>query len=105
MEILHELGIESENFGSCTGSGKWNDSNDSGKIDSINPATGETIASVFECSVDDTKAVTKGSVDAFNDWRVLPAPVRGELVREIGDALRKKKDALGSLVSMEMGKI
>ena len=105
MNILQELGIESENFGSCTGPGKWKDSDDSGIIDSINPATGETIASVFECSVDDTKAVIKASVDAFNDWRVLPAPVRGELVREMGDALREKKDALGSLVSMEMGKI
>ena len=57
MDILHELGIESENFGSCTGSGKWNDSINSGQIDSINPATGEIIASVYECSVDDTKAV------------------------------------------------
>ena len=105
MDILHELGIESENFGSCTGSGKWNDSINSGKIDSINPATGEIIASVYECSVDDTKAVIKASVDAFNEWRALPAPVRGQLVREMGDALRVKKDALGSLVSMEMGKI
>ena len=105
MDILHELGIESENFGSCTCSGKWNDSINSGKIDSINPATGEIIASVYECSADDTKAVIKASVDVFNEWRTLPAPVRGQLVREMGDELRVKKDALGSLVSMEMGKI
>ncbi len=47
----------------------------------------------------------KASKDAFNQWKKFPAPVRGQLVREIGDALREKKDALGSLVSLEMGKI
>ena len=105
MDPLRELGIESENFGSCTGEGKWNDSNNSGKIDSINPSTGEIIASVYECSVEDTETVIKTSAEAFSDWRTVPAPVRGQLVREMADALRLKKDALGSLVSMEVGKI
>ena len=105
MDPLRELGIDSENFGSCTGKGKWNDSNNSGKIDSINPSTGEIIASVYECSVEDTETVIKTSAEAFSDWRTVPAPVRGQLVREMADALRLKKDALGSLVSMEVGKI
>ena len=105
MDPLRELGIDSENFGSCTGKGKWNDSNNSGKIDSINPSTGEIIASVYECSVEDAETVIKTSAEAFSDWRTVPAPVRGQLVREMADALRLKKDALGSLVSMEVGKI
>ena len=105
MDLLDELGIDSENFGSCTGKEMWNKSNDSGKIDSINPATGEIIASVYECSVEDAENVVKTSNEAFNDWRTVPAPIRGQLVREMADALRLKKDSLGSLVSMEMGKI
>ncbi|SVA30968.1 uncharacterized protein METZ01_LOCUS83822, partial [marine metagenome] len=105
MDPLRELGIDSENYGSCTGKGKWNDSNSSVKIDSINPSTGEIIASVYECSVEETETVIKASAEAFSDWRTVPAPVRGQLVREMADAIRLKKDALGSLVSMEVGKI
>ena len=105
MDPLRELGIDSENCGSCTGKGKWNDSNSSVKIDSINPSTGENIASVYECSVEEAETVIKASAEAFSDWRTVPAPVRGQLVREMADAIRLKKDALGSLVSMEVGKI
>ena len=78
MDPLRELGIDSENFGSCTGKGKWNDSNSSVKIDSINPSTGENIASVYECSVEEAETVIKASAEAFSDWRTVPAPVRGQ---------------------------
>ena len=74
-------------------------------LESINPATGEVIAGVYQATEDDYERVVKEAEAAFIDFRKVPAPVRGQLVREMGDALREKKDALGSLVSMEMGKI
>jgi len=105
MDILKELGIKSENFGACSGPGKWNTTTTAGKLDSINPANGEVIASVYMCSEDDYEAVVAHSVEVFKEWRMVPAPKRGELIRLMANALRDKKDLLGSLVSLEMGKI
>jgi len=105
MDFLKELGIEANNFGSCGGPGKWNQTTSAGKIDSINPATGELIAAVYKCSEADYESVVQQSVTAFKEWRMVPAPKRGELVRLMANALRDKKDALGSLVTLEMGKI
>lgn len=73
--------------------------------DSISPATGEVIASVNQCSEDDYEKVVSQSQDSFEEWRIVPAPKRGELVRLVANELREKKDALGSLVALEMGKI
>ena len=103
--ILTELGIKDENFGACSGSEKWSNNRDGGLIESINPANGEVIGSVFQATESDYERIVKESVTAFKNFRKVPAPVRGQLVREMADALRKKKNALGSLVSMEMGKI
>ena len=103
--ILTELGIKDENFGACSGPEKWSNNKDGGIIESINPANGNVIGSVFQATKTDYERIIKESVTAFNDFRKVPAPVRGQLVREMADALRKKKNALGSLVSMEMGKI
>ena len=103
--ILTELGIKDENFGACSGSDKWSNNRDGGLIESINPANGEVIGSVFQATESDYERIVKESVTAFKNFRKVPAPVRGQLVREMADALRKKKNALGSLVSMEMGKI
>ncbi len=105
MNILKELGIKQDNFGACAGPGKWNSTTDAGKLESINPATGEVIASVYKCSVDDYEEVVQQSQAVFNEWRMVPAPKRGELVRLMANALREKKDLLGSLVALEMGKI
>lgn len=105
MDFLKELGIEQENYGACIGGEDWNKSMDRKKIDSINPATGEVIASVIQATEADYEKVMIASERAFNEWKRVPAPIRGHLVREIADALREKKDALGSLVSLEMGKI
>ena len=105
MDFLKELGIEKNNFGSCGGPGKWNRTTSAGKIDSINPATGEVIATVNKCSEADYESIVHQSVTAFEEWRMIPAPKRGELVRLMANALREKKDALGSLVTLEMGKI
>ena len=103
--ILTELGIKDVNFGACSGSNKWSNNRDGGLIESINPANGAVIGSVFQATESDYEQIVKESVAAFKDFRKVPAPVRGQLVREMADALRKKKNALGSLVSMEMGKI
>ncbi len=105
MNFLKELGIENQNYGACVGGEDWIKSTDSKKIDSINPATGEVIASVFQATVDDYEKVMLASEAAFSDWKKVPAPIRGQLIMEIGNALREKKDVLGSLVSLEMGKI
>ena len=72
---------------------------------SVNPSNEEVLASVFEAHESDYENVVKEAQSAFAEWRKVPAPVRGNLVREMGNALREKKEVLGSLVSLEMGKI
>ena len=73
-------------------------------IDSISPVDGKRIASVSSATAADYAEVMEHAQAAFLDWRHVPAPKRGEAVRQFGDALRAKKDALGALVSYEMGK-
>lgn len=105
MNFLDELGIKEKNFGACWGPDTWSATTDAGVNDSISPATGEVIASVNQCSEDDYEKVVSQSQDSFEEWRIVPAPKRGELVRLVANELREKKDALGSLVALEMGKI
>jgi aldehyde dehydrogenase (NAD+) len=104
-EILNQLEIKSINPGACSGPGQWVSVPDSGLLDSVNPATGEVLAQISSCSAKDYAALMEKSQRAFLEWRKVPAPKRGEVVRLIGEALRTKKDALGSLVSLEVGKI
>jgi len=96
MNILQSLKLTSRNKASST--------TDLGEIISYNPATGKPIANVYRCSKDDYEQMIEASKKAFLDWRNVPAPKRGELVRLLGDALRQHKEMLGSLVSLEMGK-
>ena len=105
MDFLKNLGINQENYGASLGPSHWSKTTNSGKTESINPTTGEIIASVYNCSKDDYDYIVNQSYDAFKIWRTVPAPERGQVVREIGNALRDSKDNLGSLVSLEMGKI
>jgi aldehyde dehydrogenase (NAD+) len=103
-DALKELGIGERNAGGCTG--RW--SSDVGRADimaSINPATGRALARVGLCSQEDYQHIVHEAREAFARWRLVPAPQRGECVRLIGQALRDHKDALGTLVSMEVGKI
>lgn len=102
---LRDLGIQAVNSGGSTGNGWWSGRNDGTLLPSINPTTGEQIAGVYPCSSDDYQRIVKESVEAFRVWRMVPAPKRGEVVRLIGQALREKKDQLGTLVSLEVGKI
>lgn len=102
LSFLEELGISGSNKGAAIG-GKWLDT--SGRtLSSFSPADGKEIAKVTLASLDDYQTVVKAAKDAFKEWRLVPAPQRGEIVRQIGNALREKKAALGKLVSYEMGK-
>ncbi|MEM8547795.1 MAG: aldehyde dehydrogenase family protein, partial [Pseudomonadota bacterium] len=102
-QLLERLGLSARNPGTWTGTQPVGTPTD--WIDSINPATGEVIASVGVSTDDGYETIIAAARDAFAHWRTLPAPLRGEAVRLIGNALRDHKDALGSLVSLEMGKI
>lgn len=104
-QILDDLGLKAENPGACFGPGRWSTTTDAGTIDSINPATGEVIARVHAASEADYERVMTQAVVTARAWRQVPAPVRGEAVRRVTEALRDYKDPLGSLVAMEMGKI
>lgn len=104
-KFLNSLGINPHNAGACFGLDQWSSTQDAGLIDSINPATGEVIARVYSAAVADYERVMASALEVFATWRVMPAPRRGEAVRLCTEALRQNKDALGSLVSLEMGKI
>jgi len=104
MDILKQLAISKRNQGSCSGPSGWLSSSDSRVISSYNPATGELIAEVEVATQDQYQILLNEAEQAFDRWRAVPAPQRGAIVAKIGQALRDKKDALGSLVSLEMGK-
>ncbi len=80
-------------------------SGDAPAIASYNPANGAELARVRLASADDYEGAVAKGLDVFERWRMLPAPKRGEIVREIGEELRKYKDDLGALVTLETGKI
>lgn len=103
-ELLNRLGIEEVNQGAAIGGKKWF-SNAKEVIESYNPSTGELIAKVNLVDLDTYNAVIEESEEVFKTWRMVPAPVRGEVIRKMGEALRQHKDDLGTLVSLEMGKI
>ncbi|MEJ2721322.1 MAG: aldehyde dehydrogenase family protein [bacterium] len=105
MDFLKELGIEKTNSGACSGPGMWAPTDGRDLIESVNPTNGEVIASVAQASADDYEKVMAVAVEAFKEWRMIPAPKRGLIVRDLGDALRAKKEPLGKLVTLEMGKI
>ncbi|MDT8320151.1 MAG: aldehyde dehydrogenase family protein, partial [Xanthomonadales bacterium] len=105
MQFLEQLGIDEFNSGAYFGDGEWSTSQNQGVIESINPASGEVIARTYGASVEDYERVMETARHVSGHWRRVPAPRRGEAVRLCTDALRRHKDALGSLVSLEMGKI
>ena len=101
-EIFDKLGLFETNSGVFAG--EWLEATGD-SIDVVNPTTGETVGSVTLASLDDYEKVMASTTEAFDRWRVLPAPRRGEYIRKLGDALRANIDALGALVTLEMGKI
>jgi aldehyde dehydrogenase (NAD+) len=103
--ILSALGLDGEQSGTYLGQGEWSKTTDAGALQPVSPATGEVIATVHASSAADYETIVQRAQEAFKVWRTTPAPQRGEAVRLCGEALRKHKDALGSLVALEMGKI
>ncbi|MBK9099945.1 MAG: aldehyde dehydrogenase family protein [bacterium] len=103
MEFLKNLGISKTNFGASTGQ-KWMQTKSEGELKIHSPVDGKYIASVYQGSEKDYEKIIKSMEEAFLFWREMPAPARGEIVRQIGLKLREYKEPLGKLVSYEMGK-
>ncbi|MBX3708526.1 MAG: aldehyde dehydrogenase family protein [Gammaproteobacteria bacterium] len=104
MNLLQSLHLDTKNSGASTSKHWWSHHQHDGEITSHSPANGEIIASVYRASNEDYEHVIKEAQQAFLSWREVPAPKRGEVIRAIGEEIRKYKDLLGSLVSLEMGK-
>ena len=103
MEFLEALGIEKENPGVSTGL-LWHGNKEGSPMDVISPVDGKRIAGVYPATAADYAKVIELAGQAFLKWRQVPAPTRGDIVRQIGQRLRHYKDPLGALVSYEMGK-
>eukprot|EP00258_Populus_trichocarpa_P001057 XP_002299720.3 aldehyde dehydrogenase family 7 member B4 [Populus trichocarpa] len=101
-EFLSEIGLSSRNLG-CYVDGTWKANGP--VVTSVNPANNQAIAEVVEGSVEDYEEGMRACSEAAKIWMQVPSPKRGEIVRQIGDALRTKLQELGRLVSLEMGKI
>ena len=102
MKLLSDLGIDPVHSGAYAG--KWLKT--SGPIlESVNPATGEVLGRVQQASAKEYEIVARAAHEAYLKWRAVPAPKRGEIVRQLGNALREKKQQLGELVTLEVGKI
>ena len=102
-EILENLHIEPLNSGACYGD--WIANPSGAELTSLNPSTDEPLAKVKLAGPADYELIVSRAHEAFLEWRMVPAPKRGEIVREIADGLRAHKADLGALVSLEMGKI
>ena len=100
-QIFSALGLDDENLGGFDG--EWLASGDLLQIET--PVDGSRIGSVRQVTADEYDRIATKAHAAFLEWRKVPAPKRGELVRQLGNRLREKKDALGALVTLEMGKI
>ncbi|MEL6669100.1 MAG: aldehyde dehydrogenase family protein [Bacteroidota bacterium] len=101
LDFLSSLGLNDKNAGTSTGQS----STDSGTyIESYSPVDGRLIGQVSTTTREEYEQVMDAAQRAFDSWRLMPAPQRGEIVRQYGNALRENKDALGRLVSYEMGK-
>lgn len=100
-EALEQLGVSEHNKGTSTGS-NWFSSGEA--ISSYSPVDGELIGKVETTTQEDYEKAIQSAQEAFKSWRVMPAPQRGEIVRQFGEELRKLKEPLGKLVSYEMGK-
>ena len=102
-EILAQFNINAKNPGGYIGSESLG--SDANTIVSVSPVDGATIASVTPVTPAEYDRIIRKSQEAFTSWRLVPAPKRGEIVRQLGDQLRVHKEALGILVSYEMGKV
>ena len=102
-DFIEKLDIKEKNYGSSTGQ-KWIESAGDGELKIYSPVNAEFIGAVKQASEEDYEKILNTAEKAFKVWRKVPAPKRGEIVRQIGTRLREYKTALGTLVSYEMGK-
>ncbi|GAB1407916.1 aldehyde dehydrogenase family protein [Thermomonas brevis] len=102
--VLTALGLTAVESGTYLGNGEWSKTSDAGVLEPVNPTTGEVLGKVHATSRSDYETLMTRAQAAFEVWRKTPAPRRGEAIRLCADALRANKDALGSLVALEMGK-
>jgi len=103
--LLSKLGLQDVNAGACSGADGWVTDAAGAETISFNPSTGDPIARVVQAGEQTYDRVIDEAAATFRLWRETPAPRRGELVRDLGSALRELKEPLGELVSLEMGKI
>lgn len=103
--ILEKLGVQPLNYGACSGIDGWIKTESGQRLTSYNPTTGEAIGDVVLASAAEYDQIAISAQKSFQSWRQVPAPKRGQLVRDLGNALREKCEPLGELVSLEMGKI
>ncbi len=104
-ELLSKLGIKQKNYGATTGGTKGLIKTTGSELVSYSPVDGKPIASVIQATKEEYETVAKKAHEAFLKFRMMPAPKRGQIVREIAEALRVYKEPLGELVTLEMGKI
>ena len=102
--VLSALGLGASESGTWLGNGEWSTTCDAGVLEPVNPSTGEVLGRVNAASRADYELILERAQAAFRVWRTTPAPRRGEAIRLCAEALREHKDALGSLVALEMGK-
>ena len=102
--VLTALGLGENESGTYLGNGEWSSATGAGVLEPRNPTTGEVLANVQATTPEDYETIIQRAQEAFKTWRTTPAPRRGEAVRLCANALREHKDALGSLVALEMGK-
>ncbi len=103
--LLSRLQIKDVNPGACFGPDGWISDPQGKETVSYNPTSGEPIAKIVQATPAAYERVMSEAVRAFDSWRMIPAPKRGEVVRDLGNALRELKEPLGDLVTLEMGKI
>ncbi len=103
--LLERLQVKEVNAGACTGPDGWLSDPQGSRLVSYNPATGAPIASIVQATGATYEAVIERAQAAFASWQRVPAPKRGLMVRDLGDALRELQEPLGELVTLEMGKI
>jgi aldehyde dehydrogenase (NAD+) len=104
-DVLSRLGLEALNPGTWSSDGGWLVDPAAPRVDSLNPATGQVIASIAATTAAQYEQLMAAAREVAREWRTVPAPKRGEAVRLVGDELRRHKSDLGSLVALEMGKI
>jgi len=103
--LLGRLGLSAMNPGAWSGAGGWSKSTADALLNVRNPANGALIAQVRPASAQDYEAVMSSAITAARAWREVPAPKRGEVVRQLGEELREHKQDLGTVISLENGKI